>query len=424
MKVLIVGGGGREHALAWKIARSPRVETLFCAPGNGGIGADARCVDIPAGRIEALADFARSEGIGLTVVGPEVPLNDGIVDTFRAEGLPIFGPRRAAARLEGSKVFAKEIMTRAGVPTAPYRAFDAAAEAKAYIGETGAPMVVKADGLAAGKGVIVCATRDEAMEAVDRILVERAFGEAGDRVVVESCLQGEEASFIAFTDGEQVVPMPSSQDHKAAYDGDRGPNTGGMGAYSPAPVVTGALRDRVLEEIMIPTVRAMAAEGTPIQGILYAGLMIGEAGPQVLEFNCRFGDPETQPILARMESDIVPVLEAVAAGDLSGVEIAWDPRPAVCVVMASGGYPGRYEKGRPIRGLEAAGTLEDVVVFHAGTARSGEEIVTAGGRVLGVTALGDTVAAAIERAYEAVGLITWEGVHYRTDIGRRALGRA
>ena len=424
MKVLIVGGGGREHALAWKIARSPRVEEILCAPGNAGIASAARCIDIGADRVEALVDFADREGIGLTVVGPEVPLTMGIVDAFQARGLRVFGPGREAARIEGSKVFAKDLMMKYGVPTASYSTFDDAGAARRHIEEKGAPVVVKADGLAAGKGVYVCRSEDEALEAVDAIMVRKAFGDAGSRVIVEELLEGEEASFIALTDGERVVPMPSSQDHKQVFDGDRGPNTGGMGAYSPAPVVTDALRSRVMETIMIPTVRAMAAEGAPLRGVLYAGLMIDDAGPRVLEFNCRFGDPETQPILARMKSDLVPVLAAAAEGDLSGVEIEWDPRPAVCVVMASGGYPGKYDKGRPISGLNATGSLEDVVVFHAGTARSGEDVVTAGGRVLGVTALGDTVGAAIKRAYQGVEAISWEEVHYRRDIGRKALERA
>ncbi len=423
MKVLIVGGGGREHALAWKIAQSPRVEEVLCAPGNAGIASAARCIDIRAEQVEALVDFAVQEGIGLTVVGPEVPLTMGIVDAFEARGLRVFGPGREAARIEGSKVFAKDLMIKYGVPTASYATFDDAGAARRHIEESGAPVVVKADGLAAGKGVYVCRFGDEALDAVEEIMVRKAFGDAGSRVVVEELLEGEEASFIAFTDGERVVPMPSSQDHKQVFDGVRGPNTGGMGAYSPAPVVTDALRSQVMETIMIPTVRAMAAEGATLRGVLYAGLMIDDAGPRVLEFNCRFGDPETQPILVRMKSDLVPVLEAAAEGDLSGVEIEWDPRPAVCVVMASGGYPGKYGKGRPISGLDEAGAMEDVVVFHAGTARAGEDVVTAGGRVLGVTALGDTVGAAIEKAYQAVDAISWEDVHYRTDIGKKALKR-
>jgi phosphoribosylamine--glycine ligase len=422
MKVLVVGGGGREHSLVWKIGQSPMVSKLFCAPGNAGIAQTAECVDIPATDLEGLASFAEGNGVDLTVVGPELPLVMGIVDRFEERGLRIFGPHREAAEIEGSKVFCKDLLGKYGVPTAEYRVFDDHDEAAAYVDSVGAPIVVKADGLAAGKGVILSVTKEEALTALDTIMIEKAFGDAGKRVIVEELLVGEEASFIVLTDGERVVPLASSQDHKPIYDGDRGPNTGGMGAYSPAPVVTEEVHGKIMEEIMIPTIRGMASEGRPYRGVLYGGLMIKDDQPKVLEFNARFGDPENQPIMMRMKGDIVPLLEACIDGNLRG-PIDWDSRWAVCVVMASKGYPGSYEKNKVIHGLDNVAEMEDVFVFHAGTARAGENIVTSGGRVLGVTALGEDVKEAIDVTYSAVKKIQWEGVYYRGDIGKRALDR-
>ncbi len=424
MRVLVVGGGGREHCLVWKVAQSPRVAQVFAAPGNAGIAELAECVDISASEVRRLADFAVKRDINLTVVGPELPLTLGIVDEFEARGLRIFGASRQAAILEGSKVFAKRLMKKYKIPTGFFQTFYRADDARRYIQDVGAPVVVKADGLAAGKGVVVCPTVQNALDTVKRIMEDRVFGDAGARIVVEEFLIGEEASFLAFTDGETVLPMVSAQDHKAAFDGDKGPNTGGMGAYSPAPVVTEAVHRKIMTEVMIPAVKAMAAEGRPYRGVLYAGLMIKGGEPKVLEFNVRFGDPEAQPLLMRMESDLVPVLEAVVDQRLRDVEIRWRPEPAVCVVMAAGGYPGAHDTGKPITGLAAAAPLADVMVFHAGTARRGDTIVTNGGRVLGVTALGRDISDAIDRAYRAVEKIRWDGVHYRTDIGRKAVKRA
>jgi len=423
MKVLVVGSGGREHALVWKIAQSPRVKKLYCAPGNAGIAELAECVPIPAGDIPALIDLARRQKIDLTVVGPEGPLSEGIVDLFRKEGLRIFGATRRAAEIESSKSFAKDLMTKYGIPTARGRSFRSYELARRYLRQASAPVVVKANGLAAGKGVIVCASEAEAQEALERVMVRREFGEAGNQVVIEECLQGEEASFLAFTDGKTVLAMPSSQDHKAIYDDDRGPNTGGMGAYSPAPVVDRLIHKRVMNEIMIPTVKAMAAEGRTYQGVLYAGLMIERDRIKVLEFNGRFGDPEAQPLLMRIRGDIVPIMEAVIDGRLDECALDIDERASVCVVMASAGYPGKYPKGLPIKGLDAAKRMKDVVVFHGGTARKDKTVVTDGGRVLGVTALGDTVADAIDKAYQAVGKIAWQGAYCRKDIGRKAIDR-
>lgn len=423
MKVLVVGGGGREHALVWKIAQSPQVKKVFCAPGNAGIGELATCVPIGAEDVQGLLAFAKSEQIDLTVVGPEGPLSTGIVDVFESEGLRVFGASRDAARLESSKSFAKNLMNRYGIPTAAGQTFTSHKKAQAYIRKMGAPLVVKADGLAAGKGVIVCPTVQEALKALDTIMVEKAFGDAGRTVVVEECLVGEEASFLAFTDGETVLPLPSSQDHKAVFDNDEGPNTGGMGAYSPAPIVDRYLHKRIMEEVMTPTVRAMAAEGCPYKGVLYAGLMIDRDQIRVLEFNGRFGDPEAQPLLIRMKNDIIPVMEAVIDGRLVDCRLDIDERAAVCVVMAAGGYPASYKKGMPISGLEAVKRMRDVVVFHAGTAQGEKGVETAGGRVLGVTALGESVEKAIKRAYLAVGKIAWDKVHYRKDIGQKALVR-
>ena len=421
MKVLVIGGGGREHSLAWKIRQSPKVERIYCAPGNAGIEQIAKCVEIPSDDINELARFAKEEQIDLTVVGPELPLTLGIVDAFEEEGLRIFGPAKDAARLEGSKAFSKELMKQHGIPSAFFSTFTDAEDASRYIQEVGAPIVVKADGLCGGKGVIVCKTVEQALDAVNLIMINQAFGDAGNKIVVEECLQGEEASILVFTDGEHILPMPSSQDHKPVYDGDKGPNTGGMGAYSPAPVVTESLERQILEEIMKPTIKAMAQEGCPYRGVLYAGLMIEDEKAKVLEFNCRFGDPEAQPLLMRLKGDIVPVLEAIANGDLSGIELQWDPRATVCVVMAAKGYPKSYKKGMEISGLDKAAEMADTVVFHAGTRHAKGKVFTDGGRVLGVTSAGDTIAEAIDLAYSAVEQIHWEGVHYRKDIGRKAL---
>lgn len=423
MRVLVVGNGGREHGLVWKIRQSPKVSEVLCAPGNAGIETQATCVAVEANDLEGLLRVAKDRKVDLTVVGPEAPLALGIVDLFQEEGLRIFGPTREAVQLEASKSFAKELMKQKGIPTAFFSTFTDPEAAKRYIREVGAPIVVKADGLCGGKGVIVCRTLEEALDAVDLVMVNESFGDAGRKIVVEECLEGEEASFMVLTDGEAVVPLASSQDHKAVFDGDRGPNTGGMGAYSPAPVVTEALERQILEEIIHPTIRAMAEMGRPYRGVLYAGLMIDEGRARVLEFNCRFGDPEAQPVLLRLKSDIVPVMEAVIDGHLSGIRLDWDPRAAVCVVMASKGYPRSYKSGVPISGLEEAAKLPDTVIFYAGTKRKDGDIVTHGGRVLGVTALGETIADAIGRAYDAVDRIHWQGVHFRKDIGRKALER-
>ena len=423
MKILVVGGGGREHALCWKIAQSPLVEALYCAPGNPGIAELAECVHIGTEEIEALCDFAKAERIDLTVVGPEVPLTMGIVDIFQAAGLEIFGPSKAAAQIEGSKGFSKNLMAKYGIPTADYQSFTEHSDAVAHIKEQGAPIVVKADGLAAGKGVIVAMTEAQAISAVDEIMLDKVFGTAGASVVIEEFMDGEEASFFAFTDGKNILPLASSQDHKRVFDNDEGPNTGGMGAYSPAPVVTAALHEEIVETIVRPTIAGMAQDGCPYSGILYVGLMIKDGKPRVVEFNARFGDPEAQPLLMRMKSDIVPVLQACARGDLRQSEIDWHDKAAVCVVMASGGYPGNFEKGLPIAGLDQAAGIAELMVFHAGTSFKDRRIVNNGGRVLGVTGLGTTVKQAIEKAYQGVAVIDWERVHFRKDIGARALNR-
>jgi len=421
MKVLVVGGGGREHALVWKISQSPKVTKIYCAPGNAGISEQAAIVSIKANDLNSLLEFALKEEINLTVVGPEDPLTKGIVDLFESKGLFIFGANQKAAEIEGSKAFAKEMMKKYYIPTAFYEIFDSRNEAVKYIRKLGAPIVVKADGLAAGKGVIVCKTVEEAIQSVDKIMVEKIFGEAGNRVVVEEYLVGEEASYIAFTDGKTILPMASSQDHKPIFDGDEGPNTGGMGAYSPAPVVTDKVHEKILEKILRPLIQGMGEEGRPYKGVLYAGLMIHDSQPKVLEFNARFGDPETQPVLMRMKGDIVPILEACIKGNLSQYQIEWDNRASVCVVMASKGYPGDYEKGKAIKGLKEVSQMKDVFVFHAGTGLKDGQIVTNGGRVLGVTGLGEDIPRAIERTYQAVKKISWDGVHYRKDIGQKAL---
>lgn len=423
MKVLVVGGGGREHALVWKIAQSPLVSQVFCAPGNPGTATLAQNVDIAVDNLQGLLDFAKKEGVALTVVGPELPLSMGLVDLFEENGLKAFGARKNAAIIEASKAFSKDLMHKYNVPTAAYGVFTEVEPAVSFIDQTGIPIVIKADGLAAGKGVIIAQSRDEAVAAVTDMLSGNAFGAAGSRVVIEEFLKGEEASFLAFTDGERIIPLASAQDHKAVFDGDQGPNTGGMGAYSPAPVVTPAIHDKAMAEVMRRTVDGMKAEGRTYRGVLYAGLMIDGGSVKTLEFNARFGDPECQPLLMRMKSDIVPILMAVASGSLEGVEIEWHDKAAVCVVMAAEGYPADYRKGDVIGGLDAAGKIEDLVVFHAGTKAAGEGVVTSGGRVLGVTALGGTVKEAIERAYSGVKEINWPGVHYRKDIGAKAMNR-
>jgi phosphoribosylamine--glycine ligase len=421
MKVLIVGSGGREHALVWKVSQSPKVTKIYAAPGNAGMAQLAECVPIKSEAIPELLAFAQSKAIDLTIVGPEGPLSRGIVDEFTKAGMRAFGPSAKAAEIESSKQFSKDLMKKYNIPTAEYAVFSNKAAAEAYLREKGAPIVVKADGLAAGKGVVVAETVEEGLKALDMIMTEKAFGAAGDRVVIEECLKGEEASFMAFSDGKTVVPMASSQDHKRVFDADKGPNTGGMGAYSPAPIVTKKLERTVMETIMIPTVRAMEKEGRLFRGILYAGLMIRDGDAKVLEFNARFGDPETQPIMARLDTDLIEIIEAILAGSLAKVDIKWKPDAAVCVVIASGGYPGSYEKGKVITGLENAAKHEGVVVFHAGTALREGKAVTDGGRVLGVTGLGPVVAAAIDNAYAGVREIFFEGAHFRRDIGARAL---
>ncbi|WP_417912135.1 phosphoribosylamine--glycine ligase [Candidatus Electronema sp. TJ] len=423
MKVLVIGSGGREHALVWKLSQSEKVKAIYCAPGNAGIRKLATCVKIAADDVDGLLDFAIRESICLTVVGPENALAAGIVDRFQAKELRIFGPTAAAAELEGSKVFCKDFLKKYNIPTAEYESFDRPDAAKKFIDKIGAPCVVKADGLASGKGVLVCQTKTEAKHAVDLIMKDRAFGEAGSRVVVEEFLSGEEASFIAFVDGENVLPLPSSQDHKAIFEGDRGPNTGGMGAYSPAPVLDDSMTMRVMNEVMLPAVRGMAAEGRPYKGMLYAGLMLDGDKINVLEFNCRFGDPECQPLLMRLQTDVVDIFEKAIDGALDEIELEIDPRPAVCVVMASEGYPGSYKAGKPITGLVNAAKLKDVMVFHAGTTIENQTTLTAGGRVLGVTAMDISIAKAIERAYKAVDKIKWKGSYFRRDIGHRALRR-
>ncbi len=421
MKVLVVGAGGREHALVWKVAQSPKVTKIFAAPGNAGIAQLAECAPISAEDIPGLLTFARANAVDLTIVGPEGPLSMGIVDEFTKAGLRIFGPSGNAAVIEASKRFSKDLMKKHHIPTAEYGVFTDKAAAESYIYEKGAPIVVKADGLAAGKGVVVAETVAEAIKALDVIMSQKAFGTAGDRVVVEECLKGEEASFMVFTDGKAVVPMASSQDHKRVFDADKGPNTGGMGAYSPAPIVTKKLERKVMETIMVPTVQAMEKEGRLFKGVLYAGLMIHDSEVKVLEFNARFGDPETQPVMARLETDLIEIIEAILDGKLAKIDIKWKPVSAVCVVMASGGYPGRYEKGKEIKGLEKAAGHKNVMVFHSGTSLKNSKIVTDGGRVLGVTGLGAVVAAAIDNAYAGVREISFDGAHYRRDIGARAL---
>lgn len=429
MKVLIIGNGGREHALAWKIKQSPRVSDVFVAPGNAGTARDAINVPISAEDIAGLIKFAKAEKIGLTVVGPEAPLALGVVDAFESEKLRIFGPSQAASQLEASKAFCKNLLRQADVPTADFQVFRDPDDAMRFIkgrfpGERDrCPVVVKADGLAAGKGVIVCKRRDDALEAIDRISRRREFGKAGSQMIIEERLEGPEASVLAITDGRTILPLPPAQDHKPAFDGDTGPNTGGMGAYCPTPIVDDALMAWIEEHVLVPTVHTMKRNRKPFRGVLYAGLMITpQSGPKVLEYNCRFGDPECQPLIMRLKSDLMDILEAVVDQQLDQIDAPeWDPRPAICVVMASQGYPGDYEKGRPITGIDAADALPDVKVFHAGTRLENDSILTDGGRVLGVTALGDTISVAKLNAYTAVQKIRWAGGWCRKDISDKAL---
>ncbi len=419
MKVLVIGGGGREHALVWKLSQSPRITKLYCAPGNGGIASLAECIDIQATDIQGVVDFAKENQIDLTVVAPDDPLAMGMVDALEDKGLKAFGPRKAAAAIESSKVFAKELMEKYNIPTAKYKVFNQYEAAVSYLDEINYPAVIKADGLALGKGVIIAAKREEAESALKSIMVEKAFGSAGDRVLIEEYISGPEVSILAFTDGKTIIPMVSSQDHKRAYDKDRGPNTGGMGAFSPSPHYTPEVAAYVAKHIIGPTIEAMNKEGRLFKGVLYFGLMLTSEGPKVLEYNARFGDPETQVVLPRLKTDLLDIMEAVIDERLDQVKIEWDDRAAVCVVIASGGYPGSYEKGLTITGLEKVGNKQDIFVFHAGTKRNGTSLVTNGGRVLGVTALGETLAEAAEKAYYQVNLISFKDMHYRKDIGAK-----
>ncbi|MBI5344998.1 MAG: phosphoribosylamine--glycine ligase [Deltaproteobacteria bacterium] len=421
MKVLIVGSGGREHALAWKLSQSRKVKKVFIAPGNAGTALHGENVIIPAEDIAGMKGFALRENIDLTVVGPELPLTMGIVDEFASAGLKVFGPSKAASEIEGSKAFSKDLMFRHQIPAAFYKSFDDHGSAAAYIETHNPPYVVKADGLASGKGVYICRDKSEAVEALGLIMKKKVFGSAGKKVVIEEFLTGREASFLAITDGRTILPLAPAEDHKAVYDNDKGPNTGGMGAYSPAPLITPELEAEIMDTIIVPAVRAMEEEGRPYRGVLYAGLMISNGRPKVLEFNARFGDPETQPILMRLESDLFETLLAASTGRLSDIRLKWSDKSSVCVVMAAGGYPGSYDKGRVISGLDVAAGMKDVMVFHAGTSKKDGSIVTAGGRVLGVSALGDGIEDAIKRAYSAVEKISWDGAYYRKDIGRKAL---
>lgn len=425
MRILLIGGGGREHALAWKLAQSDKVEKIFAAPGNPGIAMlkKCSCIDLKLDDLEKVADYAEEESIDLTVVGPEATLVAGIADVFKRRGLPVFGPSKAAAQLEGSKAFSKELMAKYNIPTAFFKICEDMETAKAYVKEKGAPIVVKADGLAAGKGVVVAMTEEEALEAIEEMMGDHKFGNAGARVVLEEYMEGEEASLLAFTDGKTVVPMLAAQDHKRIFDNDQGPNTGGMGTYAPAPVMTDILRLKATERILKPVVAAMAKEGTPYQGCLYAGLMIKDDVIKVVEFNCRFGDPETQVVLPLLENDLAEIMLACATGTLDQADVAWSDKAAVCVVMASGGYPESYETGKVITGLAEADAQENTVVFHAGTKNAAGSIVTAGGRVLGVTAVDDNIRAARDRAYAAVENIKFDGAFYRKDIAWRALKR-
>lgn len=424
MKVLIIGAGGREHALAWKLSRSGRVGKIFIAPGNAGTAEIGENIDIAIDDLPALLKFAESTKIDLTVVGPELPLTLGIVDDFRAANLKIFGPSKRAAELEGSKAFCKDLLKKYNIPSAEYEKFTDAVKAKEYLKNATLPLVIKADGLAAGKGVIICQTHAEAVAAVELLMEERAFGSAGEMIIIEEFLEGEEVSILAIADGTTVVPLAPAQDHKAIFDGDKGPNTGGMGAYSPTPLLTPAMEADILQNILEPTIQAMDDEGREYTGVLYAGLMIKDGYAKVLEFNCRFGDPETQPVLMRLENDLFELLMAATEEELDEVSLTWTNATAVCVVLASAGYPGKYEKGRVISGLDKLAGQKDVIAFHAGTATENGEVVTAGGRVLGITALGASTADAITKAYKAVESIEWDGVYFRTDIGAKAAQKA
>ncbi len=423
MKVLVIGGGGREHAIVWKLSQSKSVDKIFCCPGNAGIAEMAECINVNQNDFKELLDLVKYEWIDLTIVGPEDALSKGIADLFEREGRKILGPTKAAAQIESSKVFSKDLMKSHGIPTAEYRVFTSYLHAEEYIRFKGAPIVIKADGLAAGKGVFIANTMDEAMDALKVIMKDKAFGNAGDKVIIEDCLKGEEVSYMVFTDGRSIVPMVSSQDHKRIFDNDKGPNTGGMGAYSPAPVMTDELEKVVLEKIMKPTIRALRSEGINYKGILYAGLMIDKGIPTVLEFNCRLGDPETQPVLSRLKTDLMEIAMAITEERLSEINIEWNNDPAVCVVLSSAGYPGRHRKGDVITGIDEANRMEGVQVFHAGTAFQDDNVVTAGGRVLGVTATGKDIETAKSRAYDAAGKIHFSGMHYRKDIADRALKR-
>ena len=423
MKVLVVGGGGREHALVWKLSQSPRVDKIYCAPGNAGISEIAECIDIKSDNFEGLLDFVKYNWIDLTVVGPEVPLSEGIVDAFVKEERIIFGPDKAGAQLEGSKQFAKDFMQKYGIPTAEYKTFSSYLQAEEYVRLKGAPIVVKADGLAAGKGVIVAETVEEATDALKLIMKDSAFGDAGSKVIVEQCLKGEEASFMILTDGKTVVPLATSQDHKQIFDGDKGPNTGGMGAYSPAPIVTDEMSSEVMKTIIDPIMKGLERERINFKGVIYVGLMICDGKPNVLEFNVRFGDPEAQPILSRLDCDLFDLLKATAEGRLDEIDVTWKEGASICVVLASKGYPGSYQKGDAIKGLDAFKKNDDVVVFHAGTTFNNGEVVTSGGRVLGVTALGDDIKSAQVKAYNAIEKINFDGMQFRKDIGDKAFKR-
>ena len=424
MKVLVIGSGGREHALVWKLSQSPRVDKIFCTPGNAGISEIAECLDIKTDDIGALVNFAKYEMIDLTVVGPEAPLTAGIVDAFVKEDRRIFGPDRLGAQLEGSKVFAKEFMLKYGIPTAEYKTFTSYLHAKEYIQLKGAPIVIKADGLAAGKGVFVAASVEESIDALKLIIKERAFGSAGDKVIVEQCLKGEEASFMVLTDGKTFIPLATSQDHKTVFDNDKGPNTGGMGAYSPAPIITKSLEADIMKNIIKPVIKGLTKERINYRGIIYAGLMICDGKPYVLEFNCRFGDPEAQPVLMRLDSDLFDALKATSEGKLKDIKLSWKNDASVCVVLTSKGYPGSYEKGKVIKGLDSLKNRDDLMVFHAGTSMDDKDFVTSGGRVLGVTALGKDIRSAKENAYQAIKKIHFDGMHYRKDIGDKAIKKS
>ena len=423
MKVLVIGSGGREHALVWKISQSSRVSNIYCAPGSAAIGELAENVPIGADQINRLADFAQKEKIDLTVVGPELPLTLGIADLFESRGLRIFGPNKAAAQLEGSKAFAKEILRANNIPTAAFGTFSDAASAKQYLSLRRQPYVIKADGLAAGKGVLICQSRAEAEAAIDEILVRKTFGQAGEKLVIEEFLEGEEASFMVLCDGEHVLPLASSQDHKRVFDNDEGPNTGGMGAYSPAPVLTPVIHEVILREILLPLLAGLQKKHILYFGVIYVGLMITADGPKVLEFNARFGDPECQPIMMRLKSDLIPLLEATIDGKLNAIQSEWYDDSAICVVLCANGYPGSYDKGKTISGLEQLRNWQNGFVFHAGTVKENDRWLTSGGRVLGVTARGTTIGAAVKEVYRAVGEISWDGMHFRKDIAKKAINR-